>query len=339
MQGITPFINTFAGCDYHRVTLPLDQLGVDIHGFMNIKSEEQLHDIMSKTRVAFFNRTVKPGLSWLLEKKAKYGFKIVVDVDDYWHLYPSHHQYKDWKKNHQDIKIQAAMFEADAVFVTTDLLYREARKINKNVHVIPNALPFGIGQFNSFRHESDRFRVIYAGGSSHFWDIRELRHAFEKLNRDNLNAEYILAGHSGKEGGDWDKIERSFNLNEQLKGYTRRLALPLDQYMHHYNYADISLAPLISNYFNQYKSNLKVIEAGCKNIPIICSDSAPYNLEPKLDKILIAGNTKTWYESIKYFTKNPNAAIEKGLELGEYVRENYDLAKVNLLRKQIFENL
>ncbi len=334
-------VHVKSGCDYHRVIMPLEYMGVKLDDFKDINTIERQEQIFSTTRVLIFNRMVKSagGLEWILKMRKKFGFKIVCDVDDYWHLYPNHHQYAGWIENKYPQNIEACMRAADAVFVTNDLLYNRARQFSMNVHVVPNGLPFGRDQFNAHRNESDEFRVMYAGGSSHFWDVREMRVALEKLNKDNLGAQYIMAGHNGKPDGDFAKIERVFNLGNKLKGYRRQLALPLESYMDSYNNADLSLAPLVNNRFNECKSNLKTIEAGCKNIPIICSNMLPYAEELDSKFIMLASNTREWYENIRYCIKNPNFTKDSGESLGHYVRARYDLFKINELRKQIFESL
>ena len=109
--------------------------------------------------------------------------------------------------------------------------------------------------------------------------------------------------------------------------------------MNLYNNADVSLIPLERNVFTAFKSNLKILEAGCKNIPAICSFVPPYSDEPRGNVLLFAKNAREWYDHIKYCIKNPTFVKESGIQLGEYVRENYDLTKWNIVRRQIIDSL
>lgn len=336
IKDITPAVNIYTGCDYHRIIQPLKYMGMDLSDYTNV-SQSRLDDIMSKTKILIFNRKPQAGIALFEAYKKKYGFKIVCDIDDYWELYYQHplhrvsKEFKDAEKQVYNIKI------ADAVFVTTSQLADKVLKYNKNVYVVPNGLPFDKEQFTDNREPSDNYRVIYAGGTSHFWDVQELRYAFEKLNGWNIpNLQVILAGHDGKTGGEWDKIERVF---KQMKNYQRYTSLDLLSYMNQYTRSDLSLAPLQKNLFNTYKSNLKVLEAGCKRIPIITSNMLPYSNPDDFDYITVASNTREWVEAILQYSKNPNFSKERGQALGEYVRQKYDLQKINELRQQIFEYL
>lgn len=344
INGIVPLYAEGSGCDYHRVFLPMKHMGVDFDFFQN----KNLEHILDKIKIVMFNRTPHGMLPRLLELKKKQDFKIVVDLDDYWILHPKHNMSKTWTINKMGEKIVESLKSADQIICTTSLLADKIKSIvgDKNIHVIPNALPFGEDQFNSIKQESidGRVRFMYAGGGSHFWDLKTLTIPFQKVNNNpNLkNASFTLAGFNKstpESDKEWRTIEKTFNLNFKLRNYIRRNTLHLKEYMNHYNHADVSLVPLEYNNFNRFKSNLKIIEAGCKNIPCIVSNVEPYSNEPNKDILLFAKNANEWYEHIKYCTLNPSFAEEKGLQLGEYVRENYDLSKVNEYRKQLFESL
>lgn len=340
MKGILPLFNRNSGCDYHRTTLPLSYLGVDMDSFDGKTVGEEL----KTAKIVFWNRTPNVRLEYLIEERKKLGFKIVVDIDDYWVLHPKHNLYRAWAHWGTTQSIINALTAADAVTCTTEILADKVRILNKNVHIIPNGLPFGQEQFNEDRVRDQNMRFIYAGGGSHFWDIKTLTVPFTKVanNPQLKNANFTFAGfndstdHSRKE---WLKFEQAFTVNGKIKNYTRLNTLPLDEYMNHYKYADVSLIPLEANNFNRFKSNLKIVEAGCKNIPCIAADVEPYSNEHNRDVILYAKNAAAWYDQIRYCTINPSFVAEKGLELGEYVRENYDLIKLNEYRKQLFEHL
>lgn len=341
MKGLLPLVTYGSGCDYHRMVMPLTHLGFDFTKFENKNVEDVLHE----TKVLMFNRTPHGQLPRILKLKKKYNFKIIVDLDDYWVLHPKHNMYKTWKTNQIGEQIVEALIHADHIICTTSLLADKIKTLvsNTKVDVIPNALPFGENQFNSEREESENVRFIYAGGGSHFWDLKTLVIPFQKVNNNpNLkNSNFTLAGFNGsipESEKEWRTIERVFNLNDKLKNYTRRNTLPLEEYMDHYKYADISLIPLEYNNFNRFKSNLKIIEAGCKNIPCIVSDVEPYSNEQDRSVLLYAKNVNDWYEHIKYCSLNPSFVKEKGLQLGEYVRDNYSLSKINEHRKQLINH-
>lgn len=343
MEGLTPIIKSNSGCDYHRCILPMQDLGVDVQKFEG----KNLFQVLKDTKLLWFNRT--PGgimFDTLITLKEKFGFKIVVDLDDYWVLHPKHNLGKIWKISEMEIEIPRWLQYADAVIVTTSLLADKVYPLNNNVHVIPNALPYGKDQFLNARIESEYLRFLYAGGGSHLHDIRELSMPFQKTinNPTFKNSQFIMCGFHAVQGHpeseiEWLKMEHQFNVNGRLKNYVRRTTLPLTEYMKHYHHADVVVVPLENNSFNVYKSNLKILEAAANDSAVIVSDMEPYSSFPYRSLVMFATNTKTWYEHLVYCAKNPNFVRESGKALGEFTRAYYDLHKINEYRRQLFELL
>jgi glycosyltransferase involved in cell wall biosynthesis len=330
-MDIYPLIKPNSGPDYHRLTLPFKTMGLDLKPALTLSIAECLE----KCKVVVYNRTTSFDYNLLLSYRRRYGFKILLDLDDYWILYPGHIIYDTWKRHNITQKIREGIMNADFVTCTTSRLATEIEQLNPRVEVVPNALPFDKDQFTSHRTESDKFRILYAGGTTHLRDLRTIKGLFDKLGRFKPKLEIGLAGYSDSSEGLkrlWDSYVRVMKADKTYG------VLPLDSYMNHYDNADLSIAPLEANYFNGFKSNLKVLEAGCKYLPIITSACPPYSDE-KSELVWMADSVKNWYTLSERCIKNPNLAKEQGQKLGEYVREKYDLYKVNELRKQIFNHL
>ena len=341
MQGLTPIVKMTSGCDYHRVWLPLSEMGMDLFEMFNNKT---FGDLVKDTKVLFFNRTSTAPLDDLIEMRKKHGFKIVVDLDDYWELYPNHILYHSWYASKTNLQILENVTKADAVIVTTALLADKVRVHNKNVHVIPNTLPYDTLQFKANKEESEFMRFLYAGGSSHFRDIQCLKIPFQKTLNDPSfkNAKFILAGYDESNAASadfWKKMGNSFSLNGKVRGYETRGTMPLHSYMNHYNHADVTLIPLEYNSFNIFKSNLKILESAAKYNPCIASMVSPYIDEPVKELIDFGHNAATWYDRLKFCAKNPGFVKEAGQALGEYCREVYHMKDANELRRQLFESL
>lgn len=334
-MDILPIIKHGSGCDYHRLVLPLEVMGLDLD------TDEILGELLTKAKIVIFNRHID-NFEDILIARAKYGFKLIVDLDDYWELYQKHDLYQAFKHFNQGFNIQVALANADVITVTTEILADKVRPINQNVYVVPNAIPENYKQFNDLKNESEgKFRLLYAGGSSHFWDIKQIETLFYKIKNSNLDKklELHLCGYQKGENSKnvWDKILDMFSakgkIDVRLHGN-----LPVNKYMNHYNNADLTIAPLERNKFNAHKSNLKILEAGCKKLPIIVSDVPPYSLE--VDKSIIKATTSSdWFNKIKYLVDNPNYAKDKGLELHEFVMTNYNMNSANKIRQEIFQKL
>lgn len=142
----------------------------------------------------------------------------------------------------------------------------------------------------------------------------------------------------------------NYGINDEFKDefYQRRWTRPILTYGHMYNEADVCLSPLKNNnMFNYYKSNLKVIEAGAHHCPIIASNYGPYtidDIEGKFDGkrkgfLIDENNPKGWYDKMKFYSENPDAAIEHGENLYEYVKNNLSIDIIGEKRKQLYKRL
>lgn len=162
------------------------------------------------------------------------------------------------------------------------------------------------------------------------------------------NGHYITNNEHRKYLHEYDND--NYGIKEEFinEFYQRRWTRPILTYGHMYNEADVCLSPLKNNsMFNYYKSNLKVIEAGAHHCPIIASNYGPYtidDIEGKIDGkqkgfLINENNPKGWYEKMKFYSENPDVAIEHGENLYEYVKENLSIDIVGEKRKQLYKKL
>lgn len=331
---IVPIVHSNNGADYHRLILPLSHLGIDV--------SENWKDRIKQAKIVVFNRNLGFDIRLLLSLKKRYGFKIVCDLDDYWELYPNHYLYNYWKATNQAQHIKEALMNSDYVFVTTRKLEMVVKEYNNNVALIPNALPFGEGQFNDDWIPSDKFRIAFIGGVSHKWDLISIKGLFFKIANSPLRhkVETVLCGYDDRNPESkklWGFIEKIVSADGKL-GYTRRITLPLDSYMNHYRDADLTLAPLENNYFNSFKSNLKILESGCKNIPIITSVNPPRWFED-MPYVMKADTLGEWFSHVERCVEEEDFARKEGRKIGNHTRSLYNLHEVNEKRQEIFDKL
>lgn len=332
---ILPLIKQGASCDYHRLVQPLKRMGIDTDF-----SNDDIPNLIKDAKIVIFNRWAGFPIENLLRTKKIYGFKIVCDLDDYFNLGPHNPMYNNWNKFEMSRKIKEALMNSDFVLTSTKRLALIAEKFNKKVEVVPNGLAFDEGQFSD-NTERSGFNIVYVAGTTHMFDLLTLKNLFYKISRETLkyNVSFTLAGYTDK--GDsskiWKAMESIMSANGRLN-YSRKEGTPIDNYMDLYNGSSLAIAPLESGYFNRFKSNLKILEAGCKNMPIITSAVPPYSDEDT-DLVLKAHSNKEWYDYIKKLSDDREYANDLGLRLGSYVRENYNLDKINIIRKQVFQCL
>ena len=144
--------------------------------------------------------------------------------------------------------------------------------------------------------------------------------------------------------------DTNYGLKEEFidEFYQRRWTRPIMLYGCMYNEADVCLSPLKNNnMFNYYKSNLKVIEAGAHHCPIIASNYGPYtidDIEGKKDGmrkgfLIDESNPKDWYNKMKFYSNNIEAAREHGENLFNYVKKNLSIKVVGEKRKQLYKKV
>lgn len=349
-----------SGISYHRLINPMSfyPLGEDVKAEMLwVKKEEHFIDC----DILYYNKFIYTDLA-ILKKMKSSGMKIVLDIDDYWHLPSWHISKKNWELSKLSKFIEENIKLADVVICASMRLQGKVREFNKNTVVIPNAFPYGFENYSPNPIKRDKMGFIYAGGSTHLKDVELLQGKFMRIGSDDFikqNAEFILAGYEPtmfrkyETKEDLDKLNDKY-VDKQIIGEWDRMStifrgtgsykiLPtadLDNYINYYDQADIVLIPLRKDNWNSYKSTLKIMEAACKELPVICSAVEPYYPEfmdyPGIYWVHKPGD---WLDHIKYCIKNREKVAQEGKLLAERIKEEYSLLKWNITRKEIFESL
>lgn len=331
-----------AGCSYHRVWMPIKEMSGTIANRPFLENRSSRRDIGDS--IFLFNRVPLGSISDIPILKAN-GAKIVVDIDDHWILYPHHEMAVSWAKSKAHEQIQECLSLADMVLTTNERLKVAASHLCNNVHVVPNGLRFGYEQFKYQPHlYGDKVNFIYTGGTSHLHDLSVLKPVMKRLYSDSQfrqNGQIVLAGYQheygvGNTSGPWAKM---LSIIKQSGSWSVLPHRELDEYMFSYNIANVALAPLEDTTFNMCKSNLKTLEAGCKNIPIIASNMEPYTQDRECPGVILCSTTKEWYEAIKMLMNNRFLRESLGKQLGDYVREKYPMKQFAEQRIDLFKTL
>jgi hypothetical protein len=291
-------------------------------------------EMFSKIRVVYFNRILaKTSPEELQKLKAIYNIKVVMDLDDYWYLYPTHYLYKTWMASNVPDRTEKFMRIADVITCTTERLASKIRPINDNIHVLPNATPLR-GQFlpaeANYTPKGTRFGFV--GGTSHLGDLRIIAPVFQTFSQ----LDFTLAGYTGR--GDSEKMRNTCSNYGKNLNFKTTPMIPLDKYMEAYNSLDCCIAPLMEEDFNAYKSNLKVIEAGSKRCALICSPNKCYTDTVPDDVVTYCKSIKDWKEAIRKH-QDIGYTKERGEKLYNWVKANYSLTDVNVKRLDLLKSL
>lgn len=305
--SLVPEIRPDSGCDYHRVTLPYRYLRAQ-----------------PKVPVYWFNRVSGGGLAAVKRLKAR-GVRILMDIDDLWELPSDHYLSGIYAEKGISANILAHLQLADIVTVTNAELAAWVVPINRRVVIVPNALPFDEGQFTRSTDTRSGTRLVYVAGASHREDLRAAVDAFP--------AGALSVCGETERNPEWGKMRHIARKQVFVP------ALPIDQYMQLYDGHRAAIAPLANGgAFNQCKSNLKVLEAGAKSLPIIVSRYAPYLNDIDQRYVLYAGNQSQWRGHVQRVLRDRVFAEDAGAALAEHVRAHYQLSAANEIRRQIIES-
>lgn len=293
----------------------------------------------------------------------KLGVKVIIDIDDHFHLNITHSSYEQAFQYRIPDWIKLCLNVADLIIVTTEYFVNEIKPINPIVIVIPNGINPNEEQFISKPSYSDLLRVGWIGGSSHYEDLKLLNNLCQQNIKDT---QIVLCGfdtkgkiqHIIEKTGEtyttniqpkdsiWVKFEKIMtnnykylkshyieylqqykfdpNYNDKYNPYRRIWTKDINHYAEGYNELDIVLAPLQDNLFNRCKSELKVIEAGFHKKAVISSDIVTYNTIINKNNGLLCNKQNDWTKAVMFLKNNPN--LIKDME-NSYMR----ILKLNII--------
>ena len=122
-----------SGVAYHRIIMPIVNMQKDyclMTDTISEKTFEGNYDIVILNRM-LANITPEQMVEW----RKKYGFKLIVDNDDYWHLDASHILFQQYIINSVPQQIINWIQVADLCTCTHERLAEEIYKLNTNVKI------------------------------------------------------------------------------------------------------------------------------------------------------------------------------------------------------------
>jgi glycosyltransferase involved in cell wall biosynthesis len=329
------------GVDYHRLEIPFNKLNekysdLEITGVNGFTLDNPPTDF----DVIVLNRCSRQAEPYIQMAKDS-GVKIILDLDD-WIEVPSYSNHHDgintpiveneikWTLTMADEIWCASQFLADSILIEVPDL--------TPVRYVPNAIDFDQPQFQLQTRKQDKYTIGYVAGSTHHKDVELLYNPLMNLlTQKDYNL--LVAGYAKQNDTYWNYITGIFTSGGNLdpRRYQKIEQMDVYNYALSYNLCDLVLAPLAKNLFNQCKSNLKVLEAGAFNLPIICSNIEPY--KEFISQGLVYASEGNWDKRIKELIKSPAKGAKMGVKLGEYVREYYNIELINKKRYESITNI
>jgi len=323
----------FSGCGYHRLMLPISLMQKEYGRITDQMTEDQWDE--HNYDIVFINRIWEP--ENLIERRKQKGFKLVVDVDDYWILSHDHLMYDGYNSSNFVAKLIHHMKEADLVTCTHERLADAIYPHNKNVEILPNAIPYGNSQFNGERVVTDAVKLFWAGGITHDQDLKLLQAPLKKLSG---NVQMVMGGFADSNETEryyWYKMAGYFTADQKLP-HTLIRGMDVFNYYEMFRHSDIMLVPLVKNNFNSYKSNIKLLEAAGKAIPAIVSHVDPYLGFPE-DVVKYVKKSNDWLKHINELVNDKEMRNELGILLHTYCAKYFNFNEINEKRKAAFTKL
>ena len=314
-------VNKDSGAGFHRVMMPLLMMEGIKPYITNAVTPADFEK--HQPGAIYYNRVISDDVI-LCARGA--GCKVIVDIDDYWRLDVHHIAYKSYVKNNFESLQIKHLHLADVVTTTHEWLAEKIYPYNKNVVVLPNAIPRH-KYFPVEKTISEKLRIFWQGSITHGLDIELLRNPVKRLNKNRHLM--VMAGYTKHDV--WDRMVAAYTNGLQMPGYLLP-GCPPTEYYKKYSYADVCLAPLTGTLFNSLKSNLKILEAANMGLPVIASNVHPYTGIPG---VCYVDKQTDWYKHIQELD-NESERLHRGTTLQQYCAANYNYTIINSKRRECF---
>ena len=260
------------GCRYYRLTLPLKALAAQGHDTA-VSDRITGGDIMDSDVliVQFINGPEDIGFLEDIARLPKRPL-LVYEVDD--DLFTISHVVTPemrggkellWAKPDTQARVKHAMGLCDLVTVTTPYLAGLYAPYNKQVAVLPNAVPDWL--LDTPRQQANKFTIGWTLSASHLADAREHIDAIDRFMKRRPHARFHWIGQPQVIGGFASWQQRCFTWDKDVETYLSKLG---EKGMH------VGIAPLGNYEFNKGKSGIKAEEYAALGLPTIASDFPQY---------------------------------------------------------------
>lgn len=232
-------------------------------------------------------------------QKFSQAFKVY-ELDDYLPNIPVKSIYRQFMPKDIIKTLRRGFSFVDRLVVSTPALAEAYAGLHSDIRVVGNRLPVKWwGNLSGQRRVGAKPRVGWAGGISHTGDLELLVDVVKELAGE---VEWVFFG----------------MCPEKLMPYVKEfhVGVPIEQYpsaLAKLN-LDLAVAPLEQNFFNECKSNLRLLEYGACGFPVVCSDVRCYR-ENDLPVTRVKNRFRDWVEAIRMHLADLEATAKAGDEL------------------------
>ncbi len=306
-------INWF-GCGNHRIIQPFKALEAhsQIEGGLNYGIAETLEVAQLQPDVILMELVTGPAIPELISEYRKVcSAKIIVEYDDFLINLPVKNDLKSRLPKNLIKNFRRVMESVDWVVVSTNTLAEAYSSYHDDIRVAHNRLAeHQWGHLKSEKLTGKKIRVGWAGGNSHRGDLDILKPIIKHFQNE---VEWVFMGMKP------DGVHCEYHPGVPFDLYPEKLAsLNLD----------LALVPLEINFFNECKSNLRLLEIGTCGVPIIATDIEPYRCG--LPVTLVSNKFKDWVSAIQEHINEKNWLEKRGDLLRNEIHQKWYLRESGL---------
>jgi glycosyltransferase involved in cell wall biosynthesis len=229
---------------------------------------------------------------------------VVLDIDDLLFELPEDHP--DRQKHTFTATLLPtflAMLEADLITVTTQPLCDYVLNFNKNVLVLPNYLDDQIWQLKTPTQNSQpkaKIVIGYMGGHTHQPDLALILPVIKELTQrypGRLEIQFW-----GTQPPEELSVLPNVHRHDQITWNYQDFATYFQTQS-----ADIFIAPLANNEFNNSKSSIKYLEYGALGVPCVFSQVEPYGtVITQGENGFLASTSEEWLDCLTQLIESPD---------------------------------
>lgn len=257
--------HTREGGGLYRIRMPIDELGRHGHETsceraVTIVTPDGADIVVSHMAGTIHHREAPEVHRWW-RRLAMQCRRVYELDDDPFELEHTNPAYCDYNAGNSRDSFEFCIRTADLVTCSVEPLAEKMRQYNPNVAVCKNRIDESLLEVE--RPRRDKLVIGWAGGPSHFADMKECSYGLRRVlawNPRTVEAHFI--------GADMRKTTRC------EARFTRWAKITADYYK--LIDFDIGIAPLRPGIFTDAKSAIKVMEYGALGIPCVASDVTPY---------------------------------------------------------------
>lgn len=299
-----------AGCGNYRVIEPYSNIQSEIQ--FVVHSERNLFsDYVFSFDGVLFQRPMTKYVDELIKDLKNEGKTVVVETDDDLNNLEANNPAKYVYDKEKLDTYNNAIRNASAVHVSTPQL-KEIIK-NPNVEVFLNAINFK----KYSKNNGNKTEIMWYGSTSHAESLALIKPVLDDLSKDH---KVVVCSNKM-----WLESMK-FNENVEIRDF-----VPFKDHHTIMRNAKVVLAPAVDNTMNRSRSELKCLEAAMFNIPVICSNIAPYKRFNDLCKgnILVKNKYIEWIKAVEVAAKTPDYGFKSKI----CVRDFYNLENINKKRE------